>query len=359
MNLLEDFYEKCTSYGFVPLGKEDGVTPEAGGFTLVKEENTTLLLVQVADVGRLNHEIRQFLRAKEIERAEALNHMYSSVWLVFLTVGNDQPVIEGAEAYYGQSPYAIYWHVNPHTKEFIVSKDQPDEVMGLKEAISSCFNEPKPKPMSIENSQTPDNSATGLTVVSQRLPIFTIILAAVIVIVKVLMYAHGFANAPGLVAVQFGAIVPSLIWGAGEYYRLLTAMFVHFGWMHLFFNVAGIFIFGTRVERYFGSMAFLTIYFVSGLSASVASLLLTQGISAGASGAVYGLLGSAFAYTRYTKKPMDLINNQVVLIYIMMGLGMSFVVPGIDYFGHIGGLLSGMLIGYVILRVTDHDMRNE
>ena len=400
MEFLENLYRQCIAYGFGALSQEALFSAEAGGFTLAKEENTTLCLVQVADLNRLSSDVLLFLRTKELERAAALNPMYSSIWVVFLTIeagttgASSLNAMESAEAYYGQSPYAIYWHVDTRTGKITVCADQPNEVMGLKMAVNASFEDmlmssaatpphdpssqaqpslykPSPQGQPSPREPSPQGQSSSHEPSSQIQPpsheppsheaptlkassaIITTVIATVNIIVMLLMYVSGFDAAPVPVAVSFGAIVPSLIWGAGEYYRLFTAMFIHFGWMHLFFNVAGIFIFGTRIEQYYGKGAFMAIYFFSGLIASVTSLLFTQGISAGASGAVYGLLGAAFIYTRCTKRSMDIISNQVILVYIVMGIGMGFIVPGIDYFGHIGGLFSGMLIGYIALRVIN------
>lgn len=417
-NLLENLYRQCITHGFGPLNQEAVTLADTAGFTLGREENTTLCLVQVTDLDRLNKQISLFLRDQEMERAAALAGMYSSVWVVFLWISGDSSeasVPEGLyqpEGYYGQSPYAIYWHINPNTSEIFVLHHQPDDVMGLKaviravldmgatgnldvaknldaldnldvsdvakafrststdlkselktleseiEALQAEIKGIKSEMRDLESELALDSLDSLNTLgslensgnseknpyVKVRIPLCTIILIATNVLVMILMYQQGFAQMPDLVAAQFGAIIPSLVW-EGEYYRLLTAMFVHFGWSHLFFNMVGMLIFGTRVERYYGKVPFLAVYFISGLTASVASLLFTRGFSAGASGAVYGLLGAAFVYTRFTKRSMDIINNQVVLIYILIGLILGFAMPNIDYFGHIGGLIAGLIIG--------------
>lgn len=341
---LENLYSRCIESGFQPIGQEAAAV--AMGFTLTKVENAALCLLQVTDMRLMGKDVCSFLRDREMERAAALGQMYGSVWVVFLRIGGEDSPVNEAEVYYGQSPYAIYWHMNPDTGKVTASEGQPDDVMGLKAAIAEmgesggCFREVVPAEVSHH-------------FIRAKVPACTFILVATNILVLILMYHQGYAQMPMMVAARFGAIVPSLIWDAGEYYRLLTAMFIHFGWTHLFFNVAGMLIFGTRIERYYGKGAFLAIYFISGLAASAASLLLTQGFSAGASGAVYGLLGAAFVYTRYTKRTMDIINNQVILIYIVLGLGMGFIVPNIDYFGHIGGLIAGILTGYAALKLEE------
>lgn len=351
MSFLEKLYRQCMAQGFQTLSQEAIPVSDAAGISLAKEENSSLCLLQIVDLSRLDDNIYLFLRDKEIERAKALSSMYSSVWVVFVRIGKGAPPeLEGAEGFFGQSPYAIFWHVNPETRKISVASGQPDDVMGLKKAINTSFEFEGQLPFP---AGTEPEAKESTAYVRKHIPLCTYVMVATNIIVILLMYHQGYAHMPLVVAARFGAIVPYLIWEHGEYYRLLTAMFVHFGWTHIFFNVAGLIIFGTRIEKYYGSGSFLAIYFASGLSASVASLLLTQGFSAGASGAVYGLLGAAFVYTGYTKKSMDVINNHIILIYIIMGLGMGFIMPNIDYFGHIGGLLAGILVSFVLLKFLE------
>jgi rhomboid protease GluP len=124
--------------------------------------------------------------------------------------------------------------------------------------------------------------------------------------------------------------------------------------MHLLANTMGLIIFGTRVERYFGRTAFLAIYFISGLTGSLFSLgnmYFNQSIavSAGASGAVYGLVGSVFIFTRLTRHEIETLNWYVMLVFIGIGLAMGFAMSGIDNFAHIGGLIGGALTGFMML----------
>ena len=344
----DNLYRQCIDSGFHAIGNEaagDRIQ-NAAGFTLAKEEGSVLCMVQALDFRILEKDIGLFLQQKEIERANALEPLYGSVWLVLLCIGESLPAFaSNAEAYFGQSPYIIYWHINPDTGVISIPKGQPDDVLGLKEAVISSFSD-----TGSFITETDDPTEADIDIKHHSPPVSTCILVGINILITLLMFLNNYTSYPVLTAIRFGAIVPSLIIDHGEYYRLLTAMFVHFGIAHLSFNIAGILIFGTRIEKYFGRFIFITVYFISGLSASVASLLFTRGVSAGASGAVYGLLGAAFIFTKYTKKPMDVINHQIIVIYIIMGLGMGFIVPNIDHFGHIGGLAAGLIIGITAVR---------
>ena len=362
MEFLQNLHVECLSRGFKIISQDMSRIADSAGFTLGKEESTTLCIFQALDLSKLNMEQCLILRDREMEMAAAANPMYSSVWVVFLWVGG-VPSAEG-EGYFGQSPYAVYWHIDPILGSVSHSPDQPDDVAGLKAIINVALT--KSADGEIKEIAPPNNVINISEYLNQvpipaprerkarnynSPPVCTMAMVVINLFVLLLMYYEGFAQNPVLVAARFGAIVPSLIWGNGEFYRLFTAMFIHFGWGHLFFNVAGMLIFGTRIERYYGKPAFLFIYIISGLVASTASLFLTQGFSAGASGAVYGLLGAALAYTKFTGRSMDMINKQVVVVYIVMGLVMGFIMPNIDYFGHIGGLIAGIITGLLALKI--------
>jgi rhomboid protease GluP len=163
------------------------------------------------------------------------------------------------------------------------------------------------------------------------------------------MYLDGYADS-SWTAVRFGAIVPELVF-AGEYWRLFTYMFVHFGFIHLLANTGGLLIIGLRVEKCFGHVAFLAVYLIGGLAASLCSLFFTQGFAAGASGAIFALDGAAFAYTRIAKRPIDELTDQVMLMYIIVGIAMGFGMGGVDNAAHVGGLVAGLLLGALITKI--------
>ena len=139
----------------------------------------------------------------------------------------------------------------------------------------------------------------------------------------------------------------------GQVWRFFTSMFLHIGLTHLFFNAYALFIFGVEMERVFGKARFLTIYILSGLLASFASFALGSAVlSAGASGAIFGVVGMEAAYFFKHKDILGkagknrLINvGVIVAINLMFG----FSQPGIDNMAHIGGLISGALLAYVML----------
>jgi len=131
----------------------------------------------------------------------------------------------------------------------------------------------------------------------------------------------------------------------GEYYRLITAGFLHAGLFHLLTNMLSLWILGTILEPALGSWRFGLVYFVSLLCGSFGALLMSpDALTVGASGAIFGMLGAGLILEwRATGK---LAGNYMTLIVI--NLVFSFAFPGVSYGGHIGGLIGG-LVGTVVI----------
>jgi rhomboid protease GluP len=175
----------------------------------------------------------------------------------------------------------------------------------------------------------------------------TVILLGINIAVFVLETALG-GSTDIQVLVRLGAMVPILV-AQGEYWRPVTAMFLHVGLLHLALNSLGLYLFGNLVESAFGSARFLAIYLVSGLCASVASFTFGSPLAAaaGASGAVFGLLGAWLAYNlRRRQLSLAQANIQGAIVLIGINLAFGFVVPGIDNLAHIGGLATGVGAGF-------------
>lgn len=131
----------------------------------------------------------------------------------------------------------------------------------------------------------------------------------------------------------------------GEYYRLVTSMFLHGGIVHLLFNMYALYILGDFVERIYGTKKYLVIYFVSGIVASIFSLYLSSAMGVGASGAIFGLLGASLVFAYYEKDRIGkgLITNIIVIILLNVFIGLSMT--NIDISAHLGGFVGGALLG--------------
>jgi membrane associated rhomboid family serine protease len=126
-----------------------------------------------------------------------------------------------------------------------------------------------------------------------------------------------------------------------QWWRLVTAMFLHASILHIGFNMYALWVIGTPVEQYLGKVRYLGLYFVSGLAGSAGALLQSPFTPVlGASGAIFGILGAMMILEwQVTGR---LAGQAAGLVAI--NLGLSFVIPGISWGGHVGGLIGGILI---------------
>ncbi len=149
-----------------------------------------------------------------------------------------------------------------------------------------------------------------------------------------------------------GANVRDLIL-QGQTWRLFTSIFLHVDLTHLIFNAIALIAFGAETERLFGRGRFIAIYILAGLFGSLASMTLSQAeLSAGASGAIFGLIGIQAAYfLRYRHRLGEFSQGRLssigIILVINIFLGLSQ--PNIDNWAHMGGLISGFILGYILL----------
>ena len=311
-----------------------------------KAEMATFINFNVIDLNKIKWQA--ILENSNANENSAINLMESFKYVanIYVLFGEKTPEWTEAEEYFGQEIYSVFWFVNSTTGKITAPKGQPKKLFGLNQHIENAFKQ-------ISNNADIDISNFGkrLNPLKQKnnYPVLTISLITINLIVLLLIYLNGFPTnifAPR----TFGAIYPPWVFEYGQWWRLFTAMFVHFGWQHFLSNTLGLLIFGLKVEKYFGHIMFLLIYVLSGLVGSLFSIFITTSYSAGASGAIYGIVGFLFVFTRLTKRSVEFLNWYLMFSYIAIGIAMGFAMPGIDNAGHIGGLITGGLIGFLVAK---------
>ena len=182
--------------------------------------------------------------------------------------------------------------------------------------------------------------------------VITWLLLAINIGVWLLMQlAGGFLRTDADLLLRFGAMFGPLI-ATGEYWRFFTAMFLHAGLIHLFFNCFALFIFGRLVEGVYGHTRFTTIYLLAGLSGGVLSYMFNRAaIAVGASGAIFGILGALAAYFvvhRDTFGEMGRRNLTGLATIAAVNLAIGLLIPNIDNWAHLGGLAGGFVMGLAL-----------
>ena len=174
---------------------------------------------------------------------------------------------------------------------------------------------------------------------SSKKPIITLGII-LLCIVMFIISGYGYDD---LKLIRYGANYSFLV-RRGEYFRLITYMFLHGGIMHIVLNMYSLYIVGPKVEDFFGKWKYLLIYLFSGISGGLLSIAFNQNvISIGASGAIFGLFG-ALIYFGYNYRGYigAMIRSQIVPI-VIYNLLIGLFIPGIDMWGHVGGLIGGII----------------
>ncbi|WP_335872368.1 rhomboid family intramembrane serine protease [Bacillus sp. 2205SS5-2] len=136
----------------------------------------------------------------------------------------------------------------------------------------------------------------------------------------------------------------------GEWWRLITPIFIHFGFAHLLFNSIALIIFAPPLEEFFGKWKFSVLYVISGITGNLATLLLAPPTYShvGASGSIFGLFGAYLAFILIQKNTVTQELKQVVVPIVLIGLILSVFQPNINLISHIFGLLGGFGLGYLL-----------
>lgn len=179
-----------------------------------------------------------------------------------------------------------------------------------------------------------------------KAPVVTYTLIGINIALWVLMsIAGGSENSQVLQA--FGAKVNSLI-VAGEYWRLITPMFLHIGIEHLAFNCFALYQLGTGAEYLFGKWKYLLIYLVAGMFGNLGSFVFSTYLSAGASGAIFGIMGSYLYFGTRERKMFSKGLGGSIITILVINIVYGLLSNRVDNFAHFGGLVGGMLISFVL-----------
>jgi len=173
--------------------------------------------------------------------------------------------------------------------------------------------------------------------------IITPILIGICILMFILMYIFGSGSENIGTLLLFGANYKPLI-KIGQIWRLASSIFLHIGVLHLFVNMYALYIIGKQLEGFLGRFKYLIVFLGSGIIGSLLSVVIHDSVSAGASGAIFGLLGSLLYFGYHYRLYLGALLKTQVIPVIVLNLVIGFLLPGIDNFAHIGGLVGGYLL---------------
>jgi len=190
---------------------------------------------------------------------------------------------------------------------------------------------------------------------SQRPGLVTNVLIAINVIIYLVMAIvsksiNGFSLDT---LVQFGAQNTQLIQETGQYWRIFTAMFIHFNLIHIGLNMLSLFLIGRVVELFYGKWRYLVIYLGAGVLGGIVTFFLQPGaLAAGASGAIFGVFGALGVFYIANRRALGAYGPGAIgqwIFWLGLNLIWGFSTPGIGILDHIGGLVAGMLLAVILM----------
>lgn len=180
----------------------------------------------------------------------------------------------------------------------------------------------------------------------------TIALAAANVAVFLVLSVQGATEDAGFM-LEHGAMYGPDVLYAGKYYELITCMFLHFGFEHLMNNMISLVLLGRQLEQEIGKVKYLLIYFLSGLGGSLVSLEMERrtadyAVSAGASGAIFGIIGALFYIAVRNRGRIGNVSGKGLLFLVVLTLYHGMTSGGINNGAHLGGLIAGAWLAVLL-----------
>ncbi len=251
--------------------------------------------------------------------------VYTMVWFVAEMALQNVP-----------DPGCPYWIIDPDTRRLIVYEDQPVDFDGLYEPLDRLVSTREPAWW-------------------QRIPRCTGALVGINIVIFLIM----FISNPAMDLehmMKYGAMHTLTVLRDHEYYRLFTSMFLHFDFSHIFNNMLLLYFAGGQLERQMGSTRFLLLYLLSGLCGNLLSFYdsirnYSMAVSAGASGAVYGVLGALLVIVLLHKGRIREMTGRRLTLLLVGSLYYGFADTGIDNMAHLGGAISGMILALLLYYV--------
>lgn len=187
----------------------------------------------------------------------------------------------------------------------------------------------------------------------------TVTLAAVNVIIYLWLSFGGATEDAGYM-LEHGAMYVPYILEQGKYSCLLTSMFLHFGFRHLINNMFMLLVIGSNLEPEMGTARFLITYMASGLAGNVLSGFLDYRtgeytVSAGASGAIFGLIGALLYVVIRNQRNVRNISGRGMVVMVVLSLYFGFASTGVDNAAHVGGLAAGFFLAVLLYRKKDRE----
>lgn len=318
-------------------------TKETEFTILYKENEESILMIAVinkkTEQGILKLEESFFEKLKEIMQSQTEKPIIFSYWVIL----PGEP--EGEDRKLALEVDNIWFIDEEKKKEYIFDEVNPNFLVLYKQLDALLTGNFK-KLKKIQREERKKEYKKEWEIVYKKMtPVNT-----VLVLINSLIFIFiELSGQIGELLFRYGAMEWRSICLDGEYYRLVTCMFLHFGISHLFSNMVFLFLIGSYLERVVGTVRYLILYFGAGIGSSLISLFYyryqdANVVSAGASGALFGVVGALLYIIIRNKGRLEELSWRSFLIMIVGTISVGFFTDGVDNAAHVGGLVAGFLL---------------
>lgn len=297
-------------------------------------------LIELGDGFELDFE--RYLEYKQLTMEQFAGNGADKTILLNIIVSDKTALIYDAFNYtpdLSESFIDVIWLVDKVDEKLVIPKRQMKNVLRIEKDIRRLLNNKSTNYYQLTKGDNP--------------PIVTYILLATNILVWLFLEWSG-SSTDTATLLAAGAMKYDLVVEQGQFYRLFNAMFLHIGLAHLFYNMFSLYIFGSRLEKFLAPLQTVFVYLGAGLIGSVASMMAAYVggnylVSAGASGAVYGLMGSLLFISLIYRRPIEGLTTYVLWLFFILGIVYSVLTPNVDIFAHLGGFVGGVGLTALVL----------
>lgn len=305
---------------------------DAEGYVVVTLDETSGTKYTTKQLEHISQQIRNFLIYKNCQ----IYHF------LYIFISNEMPPSSL------QDNAICLWHIKPlQSKLFAYGNNMP-MYAGLKKAIEEYLG-------------YAHNSADNYKQYDNRL---TVANTCIVIINIIIFILTDFLTQPtdSVSIIDKGSLSWDLVINNHQYYRIITSMFLHAGPEHIFNNAVVLLFIGNYVEQYAGKVRYLIIYFLSGIVAGCTSMIYNMlqynyTESIGASGAIFGIMGSLLCILLIRYHRTEKIDLRRVLFMVFLSLYGGFTSQGVDNAAHIGGFIGGMIITFILFGINGNSGR--
>lgn len=254
--------------------------------------------------------------------------------------------VNSQDVIYDGNIHNVWWYADFRIKKVCTGDRQPSKVNDIGKILNRALEDEKTDiRMSVEKLSEAGANKSQLIQVAK----FPLLVFILIVLNLILFGLEVYSGDIQRYIYNFG-VNKVLIFLDGQLYRLFTHIFMHGSVEHVFLNCMSLYIYGSKVEKYYGRFRTFAIYCVSGILGGLVSALFNTGFSVGASGAIFGMIGALLSICKKTGKQIDGLGYMTMAVLAVISIGMGFLNPQVDNFGHIGGLIGGFIMGMMLYR---------